>query len=162
MAVIDLLRTVDAWRRISRQPWKEEDIFRKFLAFVIAPFPVAFAQSLMVALWPKLGKGVFEHPLSMFVVICIYFYVFGVLIGIPARIFLRRRFANNPRGYVVPGLLVGLLPVVGPLCWMIFRGQASPYIIAYNLILFALGGAVSGWVIWKIVGRQQGVQSRTN
>jgi hypothetical protein len=76
---------------------------RTLSAFLIAPFPVALIQSAVVGLWPKAGEGVFEHPVSMFVAICLYFYVVGMVLGLPAWLVMRRRSATL-RTHVAIGL----------------------------------------------------------
>lgn len=58
-------------------------MLRSIGAFVVAPFPAALFQAIVVAIWPKQGQGVFENPPSMFVALCLYFYIFGLLLGLP-------------------------------------------------------------------------------
>jgi len=129
-------------------------MFRSVAASIIAPFPVALVQAIVVSLWPKIGKGVFEHPLSMFVAIDLYFYIFGLLLGLPACLILRRR-STNLNAFVLLGAFVGLVPVGLALVVMTLRGQASVYVVIYNLMLFGLGGVVAGAVFWRLAVRHK-------
>lgn len=130
-------------------------MFRSALAFLVSPFPAALVQSIVVASWPKKGMGVFENPPSMFVAVCIYFYFFGLLIGAPASMVMRRRKPVDLRAYAIIGLIVGLLPVCAALGWMIIRTGASTYVVAYNLLFFGLGGMAAGLCFWMIVRRSR-------
>ena len=123
---------------------------RRAWAFLVAPFPVALFQSIVVALWPKEGMGVFENPPSMFVAVCIYFYFFGVLLGLPAWLILRRRTAFGPWAFAMTGLAVGLLPIGATLAWMVSQEGFTAYVLIYNLLLFGLGGLAAGWMYWRI------------
>ena len=128
-------------------------MFRAMGAFVVAPFPVAVVQSIATGLSPKIGQGVFEHPSSMFVAICLYFYIFGLLIGLPAWLFVRRR-SERLRTYAVLGFITGVLPIALGLLIVANKGQGSVYAFAYNLALFGLGGVAAGIVIWLIAVRR--------
>lgn len=119
-------------------------------AFLVAPFPVALFQAVIVGLWPKEGMGVFENPLSMFVALCLYFYIFGLLIGVPAWILLRGRGAISLPLLMKVGLLAGLIPVGSALAVSAIRGQLSAYALVYNLLLFGLGGLAAGAVFWFV------------
>jgi len=128
-------------------------MLRSAWAFLAAPFPAALFQSIVVALWPKEGMGVFENPYSMFVAVCIYYYLFGLLIGFPAWLIMRKRGAMVLRAYAITGLVVGLLPVGAALGWTIIQGSVSAYIITYNLLFFGLGGLAAGSTYWLIARR---------
>ena len=133
-------------------------MLRTALAIVASPFPAAIFQSIVVALWPKEGMGVFEHPVSMFVAIYIYYYIFGLIIGIPARLLIGMRRPVGLRPYALAGLLVGLLPAGAALGWTISQGQASTYVVAYNLAFFGLGGLAAGSLFWLILrGRARAI-----
>jgi hypothetical protein len=124
-------------------------MFRAIAAFIVAPFPVALTQAIVVGVWPKVGRGVFEHPSSMFVAIALYFYIFGLLLGLPAGLFLRRRISSL-RSFALLGLLVAIAPVGAALAVMTIRGQGSPYVLAYTLTLFSLGGLAAGALFWRL------------
>lgn len=79
-------------------------MIRATMAFFLAPFPGALLQSIVVAIWPKDGQGVFEHPASMFVAMCILFYGVALVLGTPALILMRRRNHRKLRDYVLLGL----------------------------------------------------------
>ena len=72
-------------------------MFRPLIAFLLAPFPAAFFQAIIVAGWPKEGMGVFEHPVSMFAAICLLFYMFGLVLGLPLLLLLRKRLQSTSR-----------------------------------------------------------------
>lgn len=126
---------------------------RRVGAFLVAPFPVAFFQSVVVALWPKEGMGVFENPPSMFAAMCIYFYSFGLLLGIPAWLILRRRKASGSQAFAIAGLIAGLLPIGLALGWTTIQEGSTAYVAAYNLLLFGVGGLVAGWTFRKLSQR---------
>ena len=125
---------------------------RRLWAFLMAPFPAALIQAIVVGVWPKAGKGVFEHPASMFVVVCLYFYLFGLLLGLPVSILLKKRSLQDSKAYLLAGLVAGLLPVAVALAWSAGHDWASTYIVTYNLLFFGLGGVSAGWLYWNIAG----------
>jgi uncharacterized membrane protein len=128
-------------------------MLRKLSGFLAAPLPAAVLQSTVVSFWPKIGKGVFEHPSSMFVIVCLYFYLFGLILGGPAWLVMRRR---NPemRYYVALGTMVGIVPIAAALVVMASRNHASAYLVIYDLLFFGLGGALSGALFWRISVRE--------
>jgi hypothetical protein len=97
--------------------------------------------------------GVFHNPTSMFVAICIYYYLSGLLIGVPAWLIMRKRSAIGLRAFAIVGLIIGLLPAGAALGWTIIQGKASDYVVAYNLLFFGLGGLVAGSTYWLIARR---------
>lgn len=123
---------------------------RGLWAFLVAPFPAALFQSIVVAIWPKQGMGVFDNPPSMFVAVCLYYYLFGLLVGLPAWHVMRKRNAIGLRAHAIVGLLVGLLPVGAALVWTAIKDGASAYVITYNLLFFGLGGMAAGWIYWRV------------
>lgn len=127
---------------------------RRFRSFMVAPFPAALIQAIVVGIWPKPGTGVFEHPASMFVVVCLYFYLFGLLLGTPASMLLKKRYPQGPTAYSLAGLVAGLLPVGLVLAWSAGQEWASTYIVVYNLLFFGLGGMSAGWLYWKLYDRK--------
>jgi hypothetical protein len=134
-------------------------MLRKIGGFLLAPFPAALFQSIVVALWPKPGRGVFEHPLSMFTVICLYFWLFSLLLGLPAWAILRKHRSVTFGTFVLIGLFVGLLPICVPLAVLVARAQASAYLVAYNMLLFALGGMTAGALFWFIAIRKSRLET---
>ncbi|WP_380875531.1 hypothetical protein [Sphingomonas sp. DBB INV C78] len=130
-------------------------------AFLVAPFPAALFQSIVVALWPKEGMGVFKHPSSMFVAVCIYYYFSGLLLGLPAWLVMRKRNVVGLRGLAIAGLIVGLLPVAVALGWTVVKEGASAYVVTYNLLFFGLGGMAAGWVYWLVALRNRGAIAPT-
>jgi hypothetical protein len=134
-------------------------MLRKIGGFLLAPLPAALFQSIVVALWPKPGRGVFEHPPSMFAVICIYFWLFSLLLGLPAWLIVRKRRSVTFETFVLIGLFVGLLPICVPLAVLAARSQASVYLVTYNVLLFALGGMTAGALFWLIAIRKSRVET---
>src|SRR4051812_19460550 len=102
-------------------------MLRVVLAFVVAPFPAALFESVMVALWPKPGQGVFEHPASMFVAMCLLFYSLGLVLGLPLRFILRKRGPGGLRAHALSCMLIALTPVAASLAWLAAHGQVSAY-----------------------------------
>lgn len=133
---------------------------KTFQAFLITPFPAALFQSIVVALWPKPGMGVFENPASMFVLICLYGYIFGALLGLPAAIWLRRRGVLNLKAYALAGSAVWLAPIMTGLGLYFLQGGLSLYVAIYNLTFVGIGGTVAGILYWRLSRpdrrRQQG------
>lgn len=123
---------------------------RVALAFLVAPFPAAFIQSVVVALWPKEGMGVFEHPLSMFVAICLLFYLVEIVLALPLYLAVRKRGPRSMVAYAVTGTLLALLPIVIALGLAVARGGLSAYAVSYNLAFFAFGGYLAGVVFWRL------------
>ena len=121
------------------------------LGFLVAPFPAAFFQSIVVALWPKKDMGVFEHPLSMFVALCLLFYLFETVLALPLYLALRKRGPHTMIAYAVTGTMLTLLPIIVALCVTVARGGLSAYAVSYNLALFALGGFLAGVVFWRVI-----------
>ena len=128
-------------------------MLRTIAAFFIAPVPVAIFQSLLVSIWPKIGKGAFEHPASMFVVICLYFYLFGLVLGLPAWLVFHKRSSSLTKPVLI-GLFSGLGPVALAMLVMASRGQGSAYIYVYNLAVFGTGGMVAGALFWIVRQRR--------
>ncbi len=125
-------------------------MFRSVIAFLLAPLPAAFFQATIVAIWPKDGMGVFEHPASMFFAICLVFYVFGLFLALPLLWFFRKRRSFTLGGHVLGGMATMLSPIAIVLALMAFRGQLSPYIGIYNAVFFAIGGAAAGVIFYFI------------
>ena len=131
---------------------------RSFGAFLVAPFPAALLQAIVVAIWPREAERVFENPASMFVAICLYFYIFGLSIGLPAWLWLwlrRGRRAVSLRALSIIGLLIGLIPVGSALAVTAVQSELPAYVVAYNLALFGLGGAAAGALFWLIACRRE-------
>ena len=132
-------------------------MFRKLGAFLIAPFPVALFQAIVIMLWPKPGKGVFENPVAMFITICLYFYIFGILIGFPTWLALRRR-TSQLRACMLAAFFAAMLPISAALIFMGMRGQASAYMVLYDLLLFGCGGFGAGALFWRIGVRKMPIE----
>lgn len=123
---------------------------RRLLAFLVAPYPAALIQSLVVAAWPKPGKGVFEHPASMFVAICLLFYFFGLILGIPLHFAALKRRSPTLGAYCLAGMAIVLVPVLLALGWTAAKGQVSAWILTYNIAFFAIGGLLAGALFWRV------------
>jgi ABC-type spermidine/putrescine transport system permease subunit II len=125
-------------------------MLRTLPAFLAAPVPGALIQSAVVALWPKPGLGIFDHPLSMFVAICLLVYAAGLVLGVPAAIMLRRRERVGLRAHALAGTGVVLGPVLLALLWALSRESLTPYVAAYSLGYFGLTGLLAGIAFWAI------------
>jgi uncharacterized membrane protein len=66
-------------------------MLRTAFAFVLSAWPAALIESVLIAISPSAHQGVFAHPLSTFVAMCLIFYLFEIFLGIPAVILLRRK-----------------------------------------------------------------------
>jgi hypothetical protein len=127
-------------------------MLRTGLAFVVAPFPVALFQSAVVLRWPKPGTGILEHPASMFVAVCLYFYVVALVLGLPVWLVVARRSVAL-RTYALLGLVIALVPVVVGLIAIAAQGQGSAYRTVYYLVVFGVGGAAAGSLFWLVALR---------
>jgi len=127
---------------------------RVILAFLIAPFPAAFLQSVVVALWPKEGMGVFEHPMSMFVAICLLYYVIELAVALPLYLAVRKRLPRKWSTYGLAGACLVLLPIVAGLSIAVAKGGMSAYALVYNVAFFGLGGFLAGLVFWRLTIRR--------
>ena len=127
-------------------------MLRTLTAFFVAPVPMALFQSAMVALWPNPAKGIFQHPASMFVLVCLLFYIFELMVGLPAWVIVRRRGATL-KAYLLIGLLAALLPAAMGLLGLARGTPLSAHALIYDLLLFGLGGVAAGALFWLIAGR---------
>ena len=127
---------------------------RTALALLLAPFPAALIQSVAVALWPKEGMGVFEHPASMFVAVCLFFYLVEIIVAVPLLLALRKRLPRAMAPYGLAGAAMVLLPIVIGLGVSVAQGGLSTYEVVYNVAFFALGGFLAGVVFWRIAARR--------
>ncbi|GGB61485.1 hypothetical protein [Blastomonas aquatica] len=125
-------------------------MLRSIFAFIIAPFPAGFFQASVVAIWPKHGTGIFEHPLSMFIAICLLFYMLGLVFGIPLLLFSQKRWHPSSRGHALGGAAVMALPIAVALGLIAARGVLTAYVAVYNLAFFAAGGAIAGVLFYRL------------
>lgn len=133
---------------------------RIILGYVLAPFPAALIQAIFVALWPKIDMGgVFAHPASMFVAICLLFYLLQATTGVGSIVFMRRRMLTARRAYVYAGLVAITLPIAIAIIWAAIRDQLPISAMIYNLAFFAAGGALAGLVFWTTAVRPRGIKA---
>ncbi|WEK41718.1 MAG: hypothetical protein P0Y64_09825 [Candidatus Sphingomonas colombiensis] len=93
--------------------------------------------------------GIFEHPSSMFVALCLIFYFFGLMVGAPLWLLvIRRQLATWPR-YAFYGSVV-TAPLVVSCIWVGFHGKLALFAIVYDTLLFGVGGAVAGATYWLV------------
>lgn len=120
-------------------------------AAIVAPFPAALFQAVVVGIWPKLGQGIHENPSSMFVAICLYFYVSGLIIGVPTWFAWRKRDQLRARSFAILGAAIGLAPM-GIVNWVLaFQNVPdATYVIVYTTTLFGIGGLVAGLLFWRL------------
>jgi hypothetical protein len=119
-------------------------------AFLLAPVPAALIQSVVVAIWPKKGMGVFAHPASTFVAMCLLFYVFEIVLALPVYLALRKRLPLGVLAYAVAGALVTLVPISVGLLIVAARGHLSAYELIYNVGFFGFGGVLAGIVFGRV------------
>ena len=129
-------------------------MLRVILAFLLAPFPAALMQALLVALWPLTrGAGIYQHPASMFVAMCVLHYAFGLVLGVPLYLALRRRSLNRLLFYVLAGTGIVLVPMALWLTWAAW-GVAVPAsagaLVAYAFLRFGISGALTGATFWLL------------
>lgn len=136
---------------VAKQQIRSEHV-SAFDRFLLAPFPAALFQSLIVAEWPKHGMGIFEHPVSMFAAICLLFYLFGFLLGVPLLLVQRGRREYTVVGYAAAGVAVISLPIVVTLAVVAAPSHLSTYVILYNVAFFVVGGAAAGTLFRYIKG----------
>lgn len=129
---------------------------RSIFGFLLAPFPTATVTAITVAVWPKLDRGgVFAHPESMFILICLVFYMLQAVFGTIGVIILRQRMIVSPRSYIGLGVLAITLPVSLIVLWGAIHKSLSAYAVFYDLLLFAVGGAGAGLIFWAVAVRHR-------
>ena len=87
----------------------------------------------------------------MFVALCLYFYLAGFFLGVPAWLILRKRALARARSFAIIGAVIGFAPVGVGLVLMSFSNRPPTlYLLVYDLLLLGVGGAVAGLVFWRI------------
>jgi hypothetical protein len=128
-------------------------MLRRILAFLLAPLPAALLQAAIVALWGTQGASNYEHPSTMFVAMCLFLYVPGLVLGVPLYLALRRRTPNRLRSYALAGMLIVLIPMT------LLIGSAAPYSPipapsrwreAIILLRYAVSGLLTGATFWLL------------
>ena len=122
---------------------------RLAIGFLAAPLPAALFQATVVGIWPKVGKGVFEHPASMFVLVCLYFFLVELLLALPLYVWLWKPTQKKPLSYGLFGALLVMTPVGIGVGIGAARGELSTYAVLYDLCYFGLGGFVAGLIFWR-------------
>jgi len=125
-------------------------MLRNIYAFLVAPFPAATLMALRVAAWPRPGGGVFEHPASMFVTISLFFYIVGVVLGIPLFLWLRRRGGASLRTCAFTGALITLIGIGLPAAWAVAHGQRAGPEIVFGILIYGVLGLLTGAMFWLI------------
>lgn len=125
-------------------------MLRYAAAFLASAVPGAAIQAVVVALWPKPGMGIFAHPASMFVAVCLIIYAFEAVFGGPALLLLRRHERIDPKAYALAGLGTIMVPVLLTLVWATTVAPVSLYAYLYNLLYFSVTGLLAGTVFWCI------------
>lgn len=123
-------------------------LMRGIIAFLTAPIPAAIVQAVVVAIWPKPERGgVFEHPSSMFLVLCLIFYVLQALLGVPLAAVIGRQRRPTPTSYALGGIAITspILLIVG---WTFIQQNLSTYQAIYNVMYFTAAGASIGMIAW--------------
>ena len=121
---------------------------RRIFTFLTAPIPAAIVQAVVVAIWPKPERGgVFEHPASMFIALCLIFYVLQAVLGVPVAAVIRWKRRTTLATYAWGGIAITspILLIVG---WQFIRQDLSAYQAIYNLMYFTAAGASIGLVTW--------------
>ena len=121
------------------------------MAFLVSPFPGALLQSFVVAVWPKEdGYGIFAHPPSMFVFMCLVIYFFGLIFGAPTILFLAKRKIASLRAYIFAGIGVMISPIILVVIFFAINHAVTVYAALYNLALFIVSGAFAGALFWFV------------
>lgn len=126
---------------------------RLILAFLLAPFPAALMQAILVALWPlRGGPAIYQHPASMFASMCLLDYALGLVLGVPLYLALRRRSANRLRFYALAGMLIGLVPMA---LWLLAVSRLPTPVgadvrAAEAALRLAIGGLLTGATFWLL------------
>jgi len=126
-------------------------MLRFVLAFLLAPLPAALLHAILVALWPRPGLGIYQHPVSMFATMCLFHYALGLLLGLPLYLALRRRIANRLRAYALGGLLIVLVPMAIGIGWSLAHVRVPFWSAAYSFLRFGTGGLLTGAAFWLVL-----------
>jgi hypothetical protein len=137
-------------------------MLRFIVACFVAPFPAAMIQALVVMIHPRPGRGVFEHPASMFVAACLLLYILGAAIGVPAFLVLRRSGPLSFRTHVFAGALAVLIPA-GVLCaWGVALRRIALPQAAASLFWYGLLGLLTGAIFWVVARPDRRAASGTS
>lgn len=123
---------------------------RSVLAFLASPAPAALLHAILVALWPRPGAGINQHPASMFVVICLFHYALGLVLGVPLYLALRKRRSQRVFAYALAGTAIVLIPLGILIGWTLAH-RGMPLMPTVNGVLrFGFGGLLTGATFWFV------------
>ena len=125
-------------------------MLRTILAFVLAPIPAASIMAAYVAFRPRPGRGIFEHPASMFLTLILLLYALAPVIGVPAFLFLRRTDQVSLRAHALAGALMTLIPIGLMGAWGLAIQRVSLREVAFSLLWYGLLGLLTGATFWLI------------
>jgi len=125
-------------------------MLRVIVAWFVAPFPAAMIQALLVLIHPRPGRGVFEHPPSMFVAACLLLYLLGAAVGVPVFLVLRRGDPLSLRTHAFAGALAVLVPAVLVCAWALAVGRILLPQAAISLLWYGLLGLLTGAIFWSV------------
>jgi hypothetical protein len=124
---------------------------RFFLAFLLAPFPAALIQAVIVAIWPGPGPGVYQHPASMFAAICLLLYVLALVLGVPTFLVLRRRDPVSLRTHAFTGTLMVLIPTALLMGFGLATERIPARLAGTTVLQLTFLGLLSGVTFWLIL-----------
>ena len=125
-------------------------MLRNILAFLLAPFPAALIMAGIVVVRPRPGRGLFEHPVFMFLTVCVALYAIGLLFAVPIYVVLRRRGTSSLPSHAFTGGAIALA-ACGPLAaWGFAFGHIPARIIAPAILLYTFLGLLTGTTFWLI------------
>jgi hypothetical protein len=128
-------------------------MLRTIFAFLLAPFPAALLHSILVAVWPRPGLGIYQHSASMFVFICLFHYALGLVFGVPLYLALRKRRSQRLWAYALVGTLLVLMPMGIFIAWAAAYQPLpiSPLAVGYSLLRFGIGAVLTGACFWFVL-----------
>jgi hypothetical protein len=133
-------------------------MIRTGIAFLLFPIPAALARALVVWRWPSPLGGVFAHPASMFVAMCLFIYLLELVLGAPILLGMRRRGRETLVDYAVAGLALLAIPTsLAIVCLVVIHQFAWINLLA--IFVAAACGIVGGAFFWGLArprGRNYG------
>ena len=91
----------------------------------------------------------------MFVAMTLYFYFFGLTVGVPILFFNQKLKNQTLAAFAATATLIMVGPVVVAMIAWYMNGSPSLYEVAYFVALFGLGGALAGYLYWWIAKRRR-------
>jgi uncharacterized membrane protein len=119
------------------------------LAFLLFPVPAALVRALAVWRWPSEMGGIFAHPASMFVAMCLLIYVLELVLGAPILLAMRHNGREGAVDYAAAGLAVLAIPSILVVVALALLHRFA-WATLFASLLAACCGVVGGALFWAL------------